>query len=156
MLSQFNSYWDQTFSKLMFICGVVYLFEVLRFESLGIVCILGFYTTLKPKGNPGPLFMSIYPETIISKIPKSDYEHQKPKSRLPRLKPEITTKVVTALAIWLSVGRWVWQYRPFSMWTCWVLGVTHGTHCYYRVCTLSYTWKYTPKRTHMALWGHCA
>ena len=44
----------------MFICGVVYLFEVLRFESLGIVCILGFYTTLKPKGNPRPLFMSIY------------------------------------------------------------------------------------------------
>ena len=60
MLSQFNSYRDQTFWKLMFICGVVYLFEVLRFESLGIVCILGFYTTLKPKGNPRPLFMSIY------------------------------------------------------------------------------------------------
>ena len=38
------------------------------------------------------------PETIISKIPKSDYEHQKPKSRLPRLKPEITTKVVTAFS----------------------------------------------------------
>ena len=36
------------------------------------------------------------PETIILKIPKSVYEHQKPKSRLPRLKPEITTKVETA------------------------------------------------------------
>ena len=78
------------------------------------------------------------PETIILKIPKSDYEHQKPKSRLPRLKPEITTKVVTALAIWLSVGRWVWQYRLFSMWTCWVLG-WHMAHTAITGCVLCHT-----------------